>query len=222
MDAKFTGKIIQTKRKELGLTQIQLADKLNVSNRAISKWENGDGYPDVSILEDVANVLGITIDELLTGKAPEKEIEYIEIAKETDYQNEDKSKLNFIIMSIIGFALLIGQTVACLATEMSLVRYRPFYMFIEIYLLAAIIVVYVISIIIYFVGLARYKYYNDINTKVKNYFWLFIILASVSPVAIIFRMTHWLMPDIKFVVLGVWVILVATILILLLKRIKNK
>ena len=70
MDAKLTGSIISKKRKELGLTQIQLAERLNVSNRAVSKWENGDGFPDITLLPAIARTLGITIDDLLTGDAP--------------------------------------------------------------------------------------------------------------------------------------------------------
>ena len=70
MDPKLTGNIIAEKRKALGLNQIQLAERLNVSNRTISKWENGDGYPDITMLCDIADCLDITIDELLTGKTP--------------------------------------------------------------------------------------------------------------------------------------------------------
>lgn len=70
MDTKLTAKIIADKRKEKGLTQIQLGELLNVSNRTISKWEKGDGLPDIAILPELSRVLEITIDELLTGQAP--------------------------------------------------------------------------------------------------------------------------------------------------------
>ena len=68
MDANKTGSFISELRKEKGLTQIALAERLNVSNRAVSKWENGDGLPDITILPTLAQALGITIDELLTGE----------------------------------------------------------------------------------------------------------------------------------------------------------
>lgn len=68
MDSKKIGVFISELRKELGLTQIALADMLNVSNRAVSKWENGDGYPDVTILPTLAEALGVTVDELLAGE----------------------------------------------------------------------------------------------------------------------------------------------------------
>lgn len=220
MDSKLTGKIIQQKRNELGLTQIQLAQKLNVSNRTISKWEKGDGYPDVSLLENISMVLDISIDELLTGAKPEKEIEYVEVEKET---NDDKSKLNFTIMSIIGFVLLLGQTVACVATEIALLTFRPFYLFVEIYLLSAVIIVYVVSVIIYLVGFARYKYNNELNYKSKISFWLFVLLATVSPVAIAVRMMHWYVEFAGIIILSLWVIFAIVLVSILIKRvIKNE
>ena len=57
--------LIATRRKALGLTQQQLADKLHLTNKAISKWETGEGLPDISVLKDLAEVLQISTDELL-------------------------------------------------------------------------------------------------------------------------------------------------------------
>lgn len=68
MDSIKTGEFISRIRKEKGLTQISLAQMLNISNRAVSKWENGDGFPDISILPDLAKALDITVDELLAGE----------------------------------------------------------------------------------------------------------------------------------------------------------
>lgn len=61
------GNFIMNKRKSLGLTQQQLADKLNISFQAISKWENGTAYPNIEILRDLATVLDISVDEILAG-----------------------------------------------------------------------------------------------------------------------------------------------------------
>jgi transcriptional regulator with XRE-family HTH domain len=57
--------LIATRRKALGLTQQQLAEKLHLTNKAISKWETGEGLPDISVLKDLAAVLQISTDELL-------------------------------------------------------------------------------------------------------------------------------------------------------------
>lgn len=61
------GNFIMDKRKSLGLTQQQLADKLKVSFQAVSKWENGTTYPNIEILRDLATVLDVSVDEILAG-----------------------------------------------------------------------------------------------------------------------------------------------------------
>lgn len=68
MDAKKTGALIAARRKALGLTQKELAGRLIVSDKAVSKWETGAGYPEVTMLPLLAETLGITVDELLAGE----------------------------------------------------------------------------------------------------------------------------------------------------------
>lgn len=67
MNQYVTGGTIKHCREKRGLTQSQLADILNVSNKTISKWETGNGYPDITLLEPLAQVLGISMIELLSG-----------------------------------------------------------------------------------------------------------------------------------------------------------
>lgn len=68
MDLKKTGNLISSARREKGITQKELADKLHVSDRTVSKWERGAGFPDVSILTELADILGLTVTELLQGE----------------------------------------------------------------------------------------------------------------------------------------------------------
>lgn len=68
MDNAKTGKLIAELRKRHSLTQQQLADKINLSNKTISKWESGNGCPDLSNLPILAETLGISVDELLKGE----------------------------------------------------------------------------------------------------------------------------------------------------------
>lgn len=68
MNQEKIGKFIADCRKEKGLTQLQLAEKLNITNRAVSKWETGKSCPDVSLMLELCNVFGITVNELLTGE----------------------------------------------------------------------------------------------------------------------------------------------------------
>lgn len=73
MDPIKTGQLIADLRKQKGMNQTELANLLNISNRTVSKWENGDGFPDISILPDLAAIFGITIDEIIAGELNIKE-----------------------------------------------------------------------------------------------------------------------------------------------------
>jgi len=68
MDQMEIGKFIASCRKEKGWTQMQLAEQLNITNRAVSKWETGKSIPDVSIMMELCEILGITVNELLSGE----------------------------------------------------------------------------------------------------------------------------------------------------------
>ena len=68
MDQQKIGEFIKNKRKEKELTQIELTDKLGITNQAISKWERGKNCPDIFLLKDLCKILDININELLSGK----------------------------------------------------------------------------------------------------------------------------------------------------------
>ena len=105
MNYETIGKFIQSKRKEKGLTQKELAEKLGVTDKAVSKWERGLGCPDVSILEILAQELDTSILEILKGRIIENEI--IKVTEANDYVKETinftKNKTKEIINKIIVF-----------------------------------------------------------------------------------------------------------------------
>lgn len=105
MNYETIGKFIQLKRKEKGLTQKELAQKLNVTDKAVSKWERGLGCPDVSILEVLAQELDTSILEILKGRTIQKEI--IKVTEANDYVKETinftKNKTKEIVNKIIIF-----------------------------------------------------------------------------------------------------------------------
>ncbi len=68
MDAKVIGALIARLRRKNGLTQSKLAEKLNISNKAVSRWENGLGFPEVTQFPALASVLGVTVDYLMSGE----------------------------------------------------------------------------------------------------------------------------------------------------------
>ena len=71
MDRYLTGSTIKSLRKKCGITQAQLAERLNVSHKAVSKWETGAGYPDITLLEPIAEALCTSVAELLAGATVE-------------------------------------------------------------------------------------------------------------------------------------------------------
>ena len=108
MNQQKIGEFIKSKRKEKGLTQIELANKLGITNQAISKWERGKNCPDISLLKDLCKILDININELLSGKELEKvskeDSEDILVETVKTYTNIEKKKrikLWFLTISII-------------------------------------------------------------------------------------------------------------------------
>ena len=69
MNQYVTGTVIKELREKNHFTQAELAEKLNVSDKTISKWETGKGYPDITLLEPIANVFGVSVTELISGNA---------------------------------------------------------------------------------------------------------------------------------------------------------
>ena len=94
MDAKILGNYIAARRKELGMTQANLAEKIHVTDKAVSRWERGVGLPDIENLEALAKALEVSLVSLMQGKtcdekhisiqdAEELVINTIKISKET-------------------------------------------------------------------------------------------------------------------------------------------
>ena len=113
MDQKKIGKFIQERRKIKELTQVELADKLGVSNRTISSWENGNSLPDYSMFQDLCNELDISINELLSGEKLTEE-NYQKKLEENfvstiDYNNKKRNKKikKFIIFITIIVVLYL-------------------------------------------------------------------------------------------------------------------
>lgn len=69
MNQYVTGAIIKELREKRGLTQLELARRLCISDKTVSKWETGKGYPDITLLEPIASIFGVSVTELLSGNA---------------------------------------------------------------------------------------------------------------------------------------------------------
>ncbi len=110
MDLNKISNFIKAKRKELGITQDELAEKLFVTEKAISRWETGRGTPDISLLLPLSKELNIDVSELLNGEENKKNkndveqlIEYNEITKANKYNFQFKLTIFFYVLSILAF-----------------------------------------------------------------------------------------------------------------------
>ncbi len=114
MDQLKIGRFISERRKNKGLTQMQLAEKLGITDRAVSKWENGRSLPDSSIMLDLCRELGISVNDLLSGEVvsmsdynENSEKNLIQMVKEKE--NADKRLLTIeIIIGTISTVLSLG------------------------------------------------------------------------------------------------------------------
>lgn len=116
MDQIKIGKFIAKCRKEIGLTQAELAEKLNITDRAVSKWETGKSMPDSSIMLELCEILKINVNELLSGEVIEMknyndkaEKTIIALQKEKESADRNMLKLEWVIgyMASITFIVLI-------------------------------------------------------------------------------------------------------------------
>lgn len=110
MDLVKIGKYVAGKRKELGLTQKQLAEKLSMSDKSVSKWERGICLPDVSVYEEYCSILGISINEFLAGEdiaqeniVKKSEDNLIQITTDSKHRQK-KLKTVIAVLSILVLA----------------------------------------------------------------------------------------------------------------------
>ncbi len=119
MDQLKIGKFITACRKEKSLTQMQLAEKLGITDKAISKWERGIAMPDTSIMLELCSILGISVNELLSGEKINMETNgqkneqlLLDMAKELEAKNKTVWSSMWALMIVSITALLAGIFIA--------------------------------------------------------------------------------------------------------------
>lgn len=123
MNQEEIGKFIAKCRKGKNLTQAQLAEKLNITDRAVSKWENGKSMPDSSIMLELCEILGITVNELLSGEkitmenSEKKADENLIALKKKDENNIRKNVVISIVFSTMLFIGFIVCAICDIATS---------------------------------------------------------------------------------------------------------
>ena len=115
MDQLKIGKFIAECRKQKGLTQMQLSEKLGITDKAISKWERGISMPDASIMLEVCGILGISVNELLSGEKinmenndQKNEQLLLDMAKELERKNKTIWNAMWVIMTVSLIGLIGG------------------------------------------------------------------------------------------------------------------
>ena len=142
MDNIKTGELISTIRKQKNMTQKDIADKLNITSKAVSKWERGLSFPSVDILEKLAEVLGISVIDILSGEIVESQNIVLK-ADDVSIQvlkKEKKARRNFFVAITLTTLLLIviilrslspiifqcGNPIPYLIASMSISEQTPF------------------------------------------------------------------------------------------------
>ena len=121
MDQLKIGKFIAERRKSVNLTQMQLAEKLNITDRAISKWETGKSLPDSSVMLELCDILKITVNDLLSGEVvtmdnynKEMENKLIEMIKEKEQRDKHLLTVEYVVGILSCIVLFVPIFIAAL------------------------------------------------------------------------------------------------------------
>ena len=118
MDQLKIGRFIAKRRKAVGLTQFELAEKLGITDKAVSKWERGKAMPDVAIMQELCGILKITVNDLLCGEVVTMDNEnkneqlLLNMAKELEHKNKTIWQSMWVIMIVSLTALFAGILIA--------------------------------------------------------------------------------------------------------------
>ena len=151
MDQIKIGKFIADRRKQVNLTQMQLAEILNITDRAVSKWETGKSLPDSSVMLELCNILKITVNDLLSGEVitmdnynKEMENKLIEMVKQKEESNRRLLRMEIVmgiccLLPLFASSIIVSEvpmaewlsTVIVLASLLPLLIATPFMIKIE-------------------------------------------------------------------------------------------
>lgn len=173
MDKVKTGNLIREARNKKGYTQSELGDLIGVTNKAVSRWENGESFPDVGVLEELGNVLGLDIRSIVSGEGEIMVDDAVtEIARIARIQaRERKRNAIYINISIIVLAILLFMSVSVFSGNMSLSK-TVFYP-----------IVLVITAIIVFLSVKLGKTVSAESKKRNKWLLIFSLFLGVYMIA---------------------------------------
>lgn len=225
MDAEKIGRFICQLRKEKSLTQAALAQQLNLSNRTVSKWENGDGIPDVSVLPQLADALDITVDELLHGEHSSRPVPNVTVTEIADRKNicNIYRILSALSLIIAIFAALLGTLteVYCIYAFRIL-----FYTHWEVLFSAISLGASLVAVALYTIGVIRLGLVFTPAERRRISFrhtWMLIVILCPFPLSFFLRLLSvFLSVEYLWLEALISAILFAAVLIFLYRRSKQK
>lgn len=214
--------IISKRRKELGLTQQELADKLFVSDKVISKWETGKSVPDTSILVELANVLEISLDELLkSGKERTEQSIKTAVADKIDVKYKN-------VLLFTSLFIVIGTVLFSVAKILDYKDYYQEYQ-VTITIFYVLAILFLISSLFYFL-ITRNKLiidYPRFKEVDNNYSKKLIIIYGIATfiITLVITITHGLIIFELLIVLAIAGLIEAGVYLFvfyIINKIKNK
>ena len=149
MDQIKIGKFILNCRKEKSLTQEQLAEKLGVTSKSISRWENGNTMPDYSLLKDLCNELDINVNELLSGEKIKRndymnksEENLIKLRKQIDKRKKILKNITYVFSAIIIMTFILNMVLNRLLpndNHWTIIRYTFLFSGISLFIISVIL-----------------------------------------------------------------------------------
>jgi transcriptional regulator with XRE-family HTH domain/DNA-directed RNA polymerase subunit RPC12/RpoP len=145
MDQVKIGEFIQAKRKEKGFTQREVAERLNISDKTVSKWETGNGLPEVGCMLPLCEILEISVNELLSGEELDEK-QYFKKAEENimDLIKEKAEAKKKIILS----AIVVVMGIIAVLTLVSLAGLLEMPVWLRITLIAVAVVILLMAIVV--------------------------------------------------------------------------
>ena len=184
MDQIKIGTFLKTLRKEKNLTQEQLAEKLGVSNRTVSRWETGTNMPDISLLLEIAELYGVTIPELIDGERKSEnmneEVKEV-VSKMSDYAETEKTT----ILKNVRTESLLGVCALAVVMLLDIFGIRSYSQLTGMVFLYCQVFVYVSVVMVFFhaTGLLYKFKHGDRESSLPKPFLVLIALAAAAAVA---------------------------------------
>lgn len=131
MNSELIGKFIQEERKKLNITQEELANMIHVSNKAVSKWENGKGMPSIDYIVLLAKTFNVSVTEILEGKRNNDNIKsHEEVIVKSLKTNKKLFIVNVVLSILLGLSLCFLEALLYLAKVDTIYGYAIFFLFV--------------------------------------------------------------------------------------------